>query len=457
MKWTLEEKALTGGLGVILLLAGLVSFVSYKNTIDIVESANQAQHTYEVLNSLTDFYAVMTVAESGRRGYIFSGMTYELRRHQKAIQDMEFELKDLHRLLNKNSIHQQRLNSLDNLVQRRLALFKESIDLYQQDPTAVETQGIITDQSIEIREKIQVTLTEIKNQEKQKLNLFLEQSHLIINSRIVIEQLGMFLSFIVICFVFFFLYKSRIRHQKLQTLEQTLRHEKELSELKLRLFSMISHEFRTPLSVILASSQLLREILETQIAPQELKNLSRIQTSAQLMNQLLTDILTLTRAETGKLECKPEWLDVESFCLNLLEDIQSFNLIKHTLKFSIKGKGKRIFLDEKMLYSILSNLLLNAIKYSPEDSQIELMLQYQSEATIFQVKDQGMGIPPEDQEKIFDPFYRAKNVESIGGTGLGLAVVKTCVELHQGRIYLESKIRQGTTFVVEIPPCYPDD
>lgn len=457
MKWTLEEKALAGGFGMILLLAGLVSFVSYKNTTDLVESANQAQHTYEVLNSLTDFYAVMTVAESGRRGYIFSGSTYELKRHQNAIQDMKSELKELGQLLRTEEIHKQRLIELNDLMNRRVGLFQQSVELYQKDPSAIQIQGLITDQSVELRDEIQINLAEIRNQEKQKLNTLLHKSSLTINSRILIEHSGTLLSFIIICLVFFFLYQSRIRHQKLQTLEQTLRHEKELSELKLRLFSMISHEFRTPLCVILASSQLLREILETQIAPPELKNLSRIQTSAQLMNQLLTDILTLNRAETGKLECKPEWLDVEAFCLNLLEDIQSFNLIKHILKFSRKGQGRRIFLDEKMLYSILSNLLLNAIKYSPENSQIDLILEYQSEATIFEVKDQGIGVPPEDQGKIFEPFYRGNNVESLGGSGLGLAVVKTCVELHQGKIQLDSKVGEGTTFIVQIPHFQPDN
>lgn len=456
MKWTLEEKAIAGGFGIILLLAGLVSFVSYKNTTDLVESANQAQDTYEVLNTLTDFYAVMTVAESGRRGYIFSGSTHELKRHQRAIQDMQSELKELGQLLRENPIHKQRLIELNQLVNQRLRLFQQSIDLYQKDPSAVRSQGVITDQSIALREKIQVNLTEIRSQEKEKLSTSLQKSHFSINSRILIEHSGTLVSFIIIFLVFFFLYQSRIRHQKLQTLEQTLRHEKELSELKLRLFSMISHEFRTPLCVILASSQLLREILETQIAPQELKNLSRIQTSAQLMNQLLTDILTLNRAETGKLECKPEWLDVEAFCLNLLDDIQSFNLINHTLKFSRKGQGKRILLDEKMLYSILSNLLLNAIKYSPEHSPIDLTLQYESDATIFEVTDQGIGIPLEDQAKIFEPFYRGKNVESIGGSGLGLAVVKTCVELHQGKIQLDSLVGQGTRFKVEIPHFHPE-
>ncbi|HEY9596300.1 MAG TPA: HAMP domain-containing sensor histidine kinase, partial [Cyanophyceae cyanobacterium] len=170
-----------------------------------------------------------------------------------------------------------------------------------------------------------------------------------------------------------------------------------------------------------------------------------------LMNQLLTDILTLTRAETGKLDYKPEPLDVEAFCLNLVEDIQFSILTSHSIKFIRNGYCTRQNMDEKLLYSILSNLLLNAIKYSPQGGNISLSLSCESDTTIFQVQDEGMGIPLEEQSKIYEPFYRSPNVENIVGTGLGLAVVKKCVELQQGSITVKSEVGVGTTFTVRIP------
>ena len=451
MKWSLEGKWIAGGFGLTLLLMGLVTFASYKNTTELIESADKVQHTYEVLNTLMDFYASMTVAESGRRGYIFSGSQQELERHQTAVSGMQSKIKMLQQQMSDNSIEQERVAKLNPLVTQRLALFNQSIALYQKDNSAVKAQALITEQSVQLRGEIQGVLANIKTEEERLLRLWIDQSRSSIHYRILIELLVTILTFIVIFSVYFLLYRQWVQRQKVETLQRTLVQEKELGELKLRLFSMISHEFRTPLSVILASSQLLGEILQGSVEPSQLKNLYRIQSSAKLMNQLLTDILTLTRAEAGKLEYKPDSLDVEAFCLNLVEDIQFVGMTSHSIKFVSKGHCTRIHLDEKLLYSILSNLLLNAIKYSPQGGTICLILTCDSEATIFQIKDEGIGIPIEEQQKIYEPFYRGQNVENIVGSGLGLAVVKKCLSLHQGDITVESLVGVGTTFTVRIP------
>lgn len=453
MKWSLEEKAIAVSVGIILLLLGLLSQVSSKNTTELVENANQIQHNYEVLGSLTDFFAAMTVAESGRRGYIFSGREEDLARYQTAVDTMKTQLNQLQPQLSADTTQQNRVKILNQLVTQRLALLQQSIALHQRDRSkqAMQMQNAITDKSVSLREQIQATLTEIKNAENQQLQQSLTETKANIQRRSLTEQLGTLLISTVIFGVICVLYWGQQRQKKLQALEQTLAQERELSDLKLRLFSMISHEFRTPLSVILASSQLLGEILETQTERIHLKNLYRIQTSAKLMNHLLTDILTLTRAEAGKLEYKPELLDIEAFCLNLLDDIQVSGTNQHSFRFISRGTCGRVYLDEKLLYSILSNLLLNAIKYSPPKSQIHLTLSCEPEAIGFEVQDEGMGVLEVDREKIFDPFFRGQNAESMTGSGLGLSVVKKCLELCNGTIYFNSQLGSGTTFAVKIP------
>jgi signal transduction histidine kinase len=451
MKWSIEGKWIAGGFGLTLLLMGWVSFTSYKNTTELVESADRVQHTYEALNTLTNFYASMTVAESGRRGYIVSGSQQELERHRIAVDKMQAEIKTLQQQLSDNPVEQQRVARLNSLVTQRLALFRQSIALYQTDRAAVQAQSLITDRSVKIRDETQMILADIKAQEEKLLRIWLEQSRSSIHYRILIELLGTFLSFAVILGVYFLLYRQWHQRQRVEILQHNLAQEKELNELKLRLFSMISHEFRTPLSVILASSQLLEEILQDFVDENKLKNLYRIQSSAKLMKQLLTDILTITRAEAGKLEYKPSPLDVEAFCLNLVEDLQFFSLAEHTLNFITNGHCTRVILDEKLMYSILSNLLCNAIKYSPQGGNIYLILNGEPEATVFQVKDEGIGISLEEQPEIYEPFYRGQNVDNIVGTGLGLAVVKKCLDLHQGEITVKSQVGVGTTFTVRIP------
>jgi PAS domain S-box-containing protein len=239
--------------------------------------------------------------------------------------------------------------------------------------------------------------------------------------------------------------------KKSEEVRRNLQKELELNELKLNLFSMISHEFRTPLSTILISAQVLENSTKEWTESKKLKNLHRIQYSAKTMSQLLTDILTLTRAEAGNLEFKANEIDLEELCYSLVEEI----------KFSARAQQKIIFVcrfpnlvacvDEKILRSIITNLLTNAVKYSPSNSQIYFTLDNQNGIAIFQLLDQGIGISLEDQEKLYQAFHRGKNVGDIEGTGLGLAVVKKCVELHNGTISLKSKVGVGSLFIVRIP------
>lgn len=451
MKWPLAEKVMASSFGIILLLLGWVNLMSLKNTTELAENASQVQSTYNFLGNLTDFYAVMSVAESGRRGYVFSGRVQELGRHQTAVLEMQAELRQLQETSSLSQ--QQHIQQLNQLATQRMKLFQQSIELYQRDQSdaAKQTQNTITDQSVQLREQIQTLLAEIKHTEQQQLQSSLQASRTSIQRRSSIEGIGILLSTITILGVVVLFYRSQRRQQQVRTLKQTLLQEQELSQLKLRLFSMISHEFRTPLSVILASAQLLAEILEPKIEHDQLKNLYRIQTSAKLMNRLITDILTLTRAEAGNLECRPEWLDVESFCLNLLDDLQSSESLQQSLQFTSEGKCGRVYLDEKLLYSILSNLLLNAIKYSPPGNPVTLKLFCKPGQIEFEVQDQGVGILEIDRESIFMPFYRGQNVESVTGSGLGLAVVKKCLELHNGSIQVESQTGESTKFLVSIP------
>ncbi|MBD2447419.1 CHASE3 domain-containing protein [Nostoc sp. FACHB-152] len=451
MKMLLPGRWILGGFGITLILMGLVTFASLKNTDEIRQGANQVQNTYLTLNTLTNFYASMTAAESARRGYIFLGYQEDLERYQNEVKNMQSEIQLLQKQLHPSLTQKQKFANLNLLVIQRLTILQQSIELYQKDKSAVQTQTNITDRSIKLREQILRATADIKAEEEHYLNSSLKQSENSIYLRIKIECLGTILSLIVILSLCFILERQWINRKKIESLESSLAQEKKLGELKVNLFSMISHEFRTPLSVILLSSQLLKEKLEKIVNKLELKNLYRIQTSAKLMNHLLTDILTITRAESGKLDYKPQLINVETFCLNLVEDLQLFVTNPHPIEFRSQGNCFRVSLDEKLLYSILSNLLLNAIKYSKANCKISLILTAETEFTIFQVIDEGIGIPLAEQPKIYEPFYRGENVENVAGSGLGLAVVKKCVERHQGEIYVDSEVGVGTKFTVKIP------
>ena len=234
-------------------------------------------------------------------------------------------------------------------------------------------------------------------------------------------------------------------------LRLALEKEKEVNELKSRFISMTSHEFRTPLTTILSSAELLQ--YNSHKWPQEKKvvHFERIHSNIQHLVELLNDVLIIGQAEAGKLEFNPEPLDLVQFCCSLVEDLQLSAGSKHTISFSCQYPELECCLDEKVLRHILTNLLSNAIKYSPTGSKVNFELACQNGQAIFQIQDFGIGIPEEDQQHLFESFHRAKNVVNIPGTGLGLAIVKRSVDLCGGEISFKSEVGVGTTFIVTIP------
>ena len=231
--------------------------------------------------------------------------------------------------------------------------------------------------------------------------------------------------------------------------------EQELRRVQLRFFSMVSHEFRTPLSTILGSAQLLKSYTPAWTEEKKLRNLSRIETAAKNMTQLLDDLLTINRAESGKLEFHPQPLDLEKFFRSLVEDLQLHADPKHQISLTIQGQCPMACLDEKLTRSILNNLFSNAIKYSPQGGDIHLVLICSQKEAIFQIQDAGIGIPLEDQTHLFELFHRGKNIANIPGTGLGLSVVKQCLDLQGGQISIDSQVGVGTTVTVKITLASP--
>ena len=232
---------------------------------------------------------------------------------------------------------------------------------------------------------------------------------------------------------------------------KSLSKEQELNQLKSYFVSMVSHEFRNPLTTILGFAELIRDFDQQLTSEKRQAYLRQIQESARRMTALLNDVLSIGQAEAGKLEFNPEPLDVEEFCRDLVEEIKLGNSVQHIITFSRPSQLTKACMDKNLLRQILTNLLSNAIKYSPEGSAVTFDLICQDEKAIFDIKDEGIGISPEDQQRLFESFQRGSNVGKISGTGLGLTIVKKAVDLHGGQIVVKSDVGVGTTFSVAIP------
>ncbi len=244
------------------------------------------------------------------------------------------------------------------------------------------------------------------------------------------------------------------RQLVMSELRKTLEKERELSEFQSRIITTLSHEYRTPLTTIQSSAELLENYSYKWTEEKKLTHLHRIQTSTKHMTNLVSDALLIGKAEANKLEFNPVPLDVEQFCRELLEEMDPDGMSQTSITFSSQGDSNDAYLDEKLLRQILTNLLSNAIKYSPQGGIVQFDLECRDGVVRFSIQDEGIGIPAADQKRLFESFHRASNVGTLPGTGLGLSIVKKCVDLHGGQIAVESAVDVGTTFTVTLPSAF---
>jgi two-component system sensor kinase FixL len=236
-----------------------------------------------------------------------------------------------------------------------------------------------------------------------------------------------------------------------QELRKAYEKEKELNELKSRFVSMASHEFRTPLSAILSSADIIEAYTTTEHQAKRERHTGRIKSAVSNLTGILNDFLSLSRLEEGKIQPQPTLFVINTFCRALIEELNG--LLKPGQQIHFHGSEDETFvsIDRAFLRNILINLFSNAIKYSPPGKPIQFHLRVENGWLSFSIADEGIGIPEEEQQHLFTRFFRAHNVENIQGTGLGLNIVRRYVDLMGGTIRFESQLGRGATFYVDIP------
>ncbi len=227
--------------------------------------------------------------------------------------------------------------------------------------------------------------------------------------------------------------------------------EMELQMLRSRLISMLSHEFRTPLTTIMLSTDLLKNYSSQWNDVEKSQYYKRITDTVLHLNQLIEKLLTIGSIESGRFDFHPENIDIPAFFQSIVDNMAFTIGNEHPIKFKYSGNFNNTYIDENLISLIVTNLISNAAKYSDKDSDILFDSTCDGIYLTIQIKDKGVGIPAEDLKNLFQTFYRASNVGKTTGYGLGLAIVKKCVDAHNGEIFVESKEGVGTTFIVKIP------
>lgn len=236
-----------------------------------------------------------------------------------------------------------------------------------------------------------------------------------------------------------------------EEVDNALEKEKELNSLKTRFISMISHEYRTPLTVILTSTYLIEQFYQGTEKEQFNKFLGKIRNSVSSMTQLLEDVLTIGRSESVKNTLIKKKIEIIDFLKDIIEECRVVDKDKHKFILNYELETSEILSDEKCLRHIFQNLISNAAKYSPKADKVIIDIKENKRNIVFQITDFGIGIPKEDISQLFETFHRAGNVGSISGTGLGLSIVKRCIDMLFGEIGITSELGTGTKFIVELP------
>lgn len=461
-------------------------------------------NAYAYLNGLL---VAIAEAEASHRSYLNTGDAKILERYQTKVELISSYIEEIdtaHQSLEdeqaaafeEDLVYRETLERLQAATEAHLKILEESIEQYDNGQLDLLEQLDIAQQSSEVRVDAHLALQTLLDEGSIERQWEMADTSVSINNNLWLTGLVAGLGVLSLGILYGWLTQSLHQHQKtrlaqqletksltqqlqtktdaLQSTEELLTAElnrrqemettykeieqaKELTDLKLNFFSLASHELRTPLSAILVSAQLLDNRNVAWSEEKRSRNLRRIQSAAKTMAQLLSDILLLTRAEAGKLEFNPQTIDLQFFCEHLVEEVKFNTQSQHHILVQQQGTCDRAFLDERLLRAMLMSLLTNAIKYSPQESKIQLTIWGEQGHTRFQVSDQGIGVPAADQQHLFESFHRGENVKSFSGTGLGLAVVKKCLELHGGKIEVESQVGIGTTFSVDMPWVEEDD
>ena len=244
--------------------------------------------------------------------------------------------------------------------------------------------------------------------------------------------------------------ESKVKYRTLE-LEESLEREKELGKLKTSFVSMASHEFRTPLTSINATSDIILRYFDKLSREDINKRLEKIKGEVSDMTIMLEDILIIGKSESQKLDYNPSHMDIVGTIKNIISEYQLSESASRNIIYNIPSSEIIIQADKKWIKHIIINLFSNAIKYSDNSKQIDIAIEKDETALRFSFKDYGIGISEEDIKRLFEPFHRGKNVGNISGTGLGLSILQKAIELHKGRIEVNSEIGKGSIFTVFLP------
>jgi signal transduction histidine kinase len=444
------KKRLFVDFAVMLFLALVSGVASYLTFHRHVLQSHSVEHTYTVINETANLQGLILDIEGDRTGYLSTGDDFYLSDHAADIVMINKSIVRLKKLVTGNADQDKFITDLEKDLAPQMILWRES-----NLRNIVKDKKEIQDFLVQERSTLDNIYSDI-NALRNYTNLILIENNkredASIKRAYITSVAGYGLILIIVIVLIYYVVKEINKRNKLESdLESSLEKEKELNDVKSLFVSMASHEFRSPLSVILSSASLISKYTDTEQQPHRDKHLKRITGSVSFLTQIMNNFLSLGKIEAGEIKLNPSETNIDFQLNEYIEEVK--HLLKNGERIDYKKNGAPAFVnvDTHLLRHVVVNLLTNAIKYSPDQSDILVTAGSSSDGFYIGVRDHGIGIPKNEQENLFKKFHRFSNASSIQGTGLGLHIVDRYVHLMGGSIECHSEVGEGTEFIVQLP------
>lgn len=414
------------------------SLISFQELHNIQNDQRSIAETYQIIHEINATIRDVIKAEANQRDYLLSDNIKYLTDYKNNWLSVQNNLTVLKQLVSKDSAVESRAKKIQSLATERKNLLDSGVSIFQQSTIANAQDFVTTHNGPHILD----TLIQTGNQLVDSQNILLQQRRSAFNTSTFHMYTTIVLSAILNICLLIFAYIAIMRELQRRTL---------LEQKKNEFISLASHELKTPITTINIFAELLDTKLTKKTNKEAHRILSKMKNQIKEMNNLINDLLDVTRIQLGKLELQKENFLLREFLQETIEDIQA-TTIKHHITLKCPTQ-MHIDADKQRLWQILANLLNNAIKYSPKGGLIHVLVQRKPRYVVIHVKDYGVGISRENQQYVFDRYFREEgsSERQFAGLGLGLYLAQQIIHLHNGRIWVKSTPGKGATFSFTLP------